>query len=201
MYVHVYIMHVWFSLSLSLSFVSSSIQGTFLFAIVWSIGASTGTDGRNAFNLLLREIMNGPLLPKTKYARNVQCTCACIELSFCWGKCCDDIFFLNQVSVPHLWIMWCPSKALPRPFPWRWRGLWLSVCQRGPWEMVTLGWCSERCSSNSQGHTVQLYYSAHCRYSEVYISHGPACETWKALSVCGAYWYREVCLHSGKLLV
>ncbi len=44
----------------------SSMQGTCLFAIVWSIGASTGTDGRKAFNLLLREIVAGPLKQETK---------------------------------------------------------------------------------------------------------------------------------------
>ena len=41
-------------------------QGTFLFGMVWSVGATVGVEGRKAFNLLLREIIQGPLLPKTK---------------------------------------------------------------------------------------------------------------------------------------
>lgn len=42
------------------------VQGTFLFAMVWSIGASTGNDGRKNFDLLLREIIHGPLKEETK---------------------------------------------------------------------------------------------------------------------------------------
>lgn len=34
--------------------------------MVWSIGGSVGVEGRKAYNLLLREIIQGPLLPKTK---------------------------------------------------------------------------------------------------------------------------------------
>ena len=41
-------------------------QGTFLFGMVWSLGGSVGVQGRKAFNLLLREIIAGPLMPKTK---------------------------------------------------------------------------------------------------------------------------------------
>ena len=41
-------------------------QGTFLFAIVWSVGASSGNDGRKGFNTLIREISIGPLLERTK---------------------------------------------------------------------------------------------------------------------------------------
>jgi hypothetical protein len=43
------------------------LQGTFLFAMVWSIGASSSSDGRKNFNILLREIISGPLKPTTKY--------------------------------------------------------------------------------------------------------------------------------------
>lgn len=60
------------------------VQGTFLFGMVWSIGASVGVMGRKAFDLLLREIIDGPLLPKTKsdtihlyITRNIHvCCCA-----------------------------------------------------------------------------------------------------------------------------
>ena len=43
-----------------------SSQGSFLFALVWSVGASTGNDGRKGFNMLIREISTGPLLERTK---------------------------------------------------------------------------------------------------------------------------------------
>ncbi len=42
------------------------IMGTFLFAMVWSIGGSISGDGQKNYNLLLREIISGPLLSKTK---------------------------------------------------------------------------------------------------------------------------------------
>ncbi len=51
------------------------IMGTFLFSIVWSIGGSSGIDGRKAFNLLLREIIAGPLLPRTKSQYHIYESC------------------------------------------------------------------------------------------------------------------------------
>ena len=36
--------------------VESWLMGTFLFALVWSFGASTGNDGRAAFDVLVREL-------------------------------------------------------------------------------------------------------------------------------------------------
>ena len=60
------------SLSLSVCLI---VQGTFLFAMVWSVGASSGIDGRKAFNVLLREICVGPLLPKTKSVNTVSQCC------------------------------------------------------------------------------------------------------------------------------
>ena len=37
-----------------------------MFALVWSVGASTGIDGRKGFNTLIRETSTGPLLERTK---------------------------------------------------------------------------------------------------------------------------------------
>ena len=36
--------------------VEAIIMGTFMFAAVWSLGATTGNDGRQAFDVLFREL-------------------------------------------------------------------------------------------------------------------------------------------------
>jgi dynein heavy chain len=46
--------------------VESWLMGTFLFALVWSFGASTGNDGRAAFDVLVRELSKGPLSKETQ---------------------------------------------------------------------------------------------------------------------------------------
>ncbi|XP_039266483.2 dynein axonemal heavy chain 7-like isoform X2 [Styela clava] len=45
---------------------SSIIEGIFLFSFIWSLGSSTDSDGREKFDYLLREIMDGPLSEETR---------------------------------------------------------------------------------------------------------------------------------------
>lgn len=42
------------------------LEGVFLFSLVWSVGASTGSKGRLAFDSLLKEITTGPLSEETR---------------------------------------------------------------------------------------------------------------------------------------
>ena len=44
------------------------LEGVFFFSIVWSVGASMGSDGRTAFDSLLKEIISGPLSEETSKA-------------------------------------------------------------------------------------------------------------------------------------
>lgn len=42
------------------------LMGAFLFGIIWSVGASVGVDGRNAFDILIKEITTSALSEETK---------------------------------------------------------------------------------------------------------------------------------------
>ena len=62
--------------------VESWLMGTFLFALVWSFGASTGNDGRAAFDILVRELSK-----VCTYVRTYICTylrmCKCTYVRIC----------------------------------------------------------------------------------------------------------------------
>ncbi|CAK8675251.1 unnamed protein product [Clavelina lepadiformis] len=47
------------------------IEGIFLFSYIWSVGATTDSDGRAKFDKLMREIMDGPLSEETKNAYHI----------------------------------------------------------------------------------------------------------------------------------
>ena len=73
--------------------VESWLMGTFLFALVWSFGASTGNDARVAFDILVKEISKVCM-----YVHTYMHSTSCLHLHVCTK---DTYVFVQYVLYVH----------------------------------------------------------------------------------------------------